>query len=121
MRSLTRALLMVLLVGVCVLQAGDRRIWLWYPSAFVSDQETVTYRVRIPRNEDNRSVALVATDGESIVRESDQQLSEQGPAICDFAWRLPAGEYALIAVLYGSQGEIARDSRPLTVRSKLDP
>jgi hypothetical protein len=104
---------------------------LWAPSAsgdeprvaflrgggrFISVDALVDYQVRVPIHADNRTLVLVALDGEFVVRRSDQDVStERRRTIWGVRWRLPPGELTVAAILVGIDGEVGRATRSVTV------
>jgi len=82
----------------------QKRVEILHASRYLTDDSSVTFEVRIPRDAENRSLAIAAIDDTGdTVRESDQQLDQDSPTLFPIAW-LPfdAGNYTLIAEVYGS-------------------
>jgi hypothetical protein len=114
-----RRLLGVALLAYCALAAGDPpRVKFLWPTRFTTDQMGTAWIVVVERHPEHRQLALVAVDGDVVIRRSDVQLEgEKAPRVHRIEWRgaLPAGELTIAALVFSSTNEVARATVPITV------
>ena len=90
------------------------------PPAFVPETEIVTYYVRVPRHEENRLLIVGAFDGSERVTETRREFhGVNSQAMWNIEWRLPAGELEIVAAVFSQTEQVGRDSRRVTVYSRL--
>jgi hypothetical protein len=105
-------------LALAALANEPKRVYFYYPRAYVADTEVITYRVRVPIHGANRLLIVVAQDGEFEVQRSEFHVDER-QSFYDAKFRLPAGEVYLLAALFGADREIARDTWKVTVYARL--
>lgn len=115
---MTRALLCVaVLAGFAVGIAPPPLVAIVSAPAFATDQQSLTIRVRVEPDPENRRLTLAAVQDDVIVRRSDEDLD--GAAAPRTRWvtwyPLPEGEFVLVAVVWGTGYQRGRDWRTLTV------
>lgn len=128
-----RALVLVLVVVVLILQAGlttPTRVSIVRPIQIVNEYAHLRYQVQVDPHAENRALVLAAVDTsleratlEDATRLTSEQLDgEHAPRTRWVEWKygLPAGDYVVVAVLYsGIKNEIARASVPVTVLARF--
>lgn len=119
-----RALALVLLVVVLVLQMGSEstRVSIIRPTRFLYDDQSSRWWVRVEPHDEHRWLVLAAMDEGGPVRSSREQLDgANAPRTRWIDWRsgLPAGDYRVVAIVYSQSKEVARASVPLTVLARF--
>lgn len=86
---------------------------------FAIEGSSVQAMVRVARNAENRMLQLTV-DSENYYRSSEIQLDGDGAAVTHYLQMrsLPAGDYAFLAVVYGTRGERARSFEEFRLLSR---
>jgi len=88
---------------------SERPITVRVTPLFAMEGSPVQAIVRVARSSENRTLRITV-DSESYYRSSELQLDGDNGAITHYLpmHSLPAGDYAFLAVVFGTQGERAR-------------
>lgn len=94
---------------------AERVAWI-QPPTYVSAESDVIYAIRVPRHAENRRLEVAAFAGDLRVTHTQRDLHGlASPALYNVKWRLEAGTYLLIAAVFDTEGEAARDVHGVTV------
>jgi hypothetical protein len=118
MRRLTLIALALLWLGM----AEAPVISLVRPQPFIAENFATEFRVRIPRNDDNRRVEVSAidkADGERVAF-SERPIDGGSPQLQVFKLILPRGSLTLTATLFGVHGQRGKVQAPVRVLSPSD-
>lgn len=116
-----RGVVLILLVLCCIGTAGDDHPRITFINAphYVSDRDTITIQVRIDPRPEHRLFVLLAVDGDLEVSRHEEQLDgDQASRTRWVRWKLPPGEWTLVAAVIGAQQHVlAVVQTPITVIS----
>ncbi|MBI2834427.1 MAG: hypothetical protein HYX76_08375 [Acidobacteria bacterium] len=120
MRFLVSAI--ILLIGAQTATA-DAPVSLLLPQRIAPAYSDVFVTARVPRHTDNRLLRVQVDNGDTFLRATDFQLDgEEAPIAYQVQWRdLPQGDYAVTAVVIGTQGIRGRTETTLKLRPALPP
>lgn len=102
--------------GCLALAKNEPPVRFVRPPAIVSDREIVTFQIQVEPDPVNRLLVVAASDGDLVVRRSDEELNGDKAARTRWLrWRLPVGEFQMAAIVYGAEGPRGRAVHPITV------
>lgn len=110
-------LIVALLLAAYAASAAPKVAILSSPG-IVRAGETVQLTIRVEPNQANRLLVVEAADDGGTVRRTDEQLEgDKAPRTRWLSWIMPPceGGCVFVSALYGVNGFIARDTKPVTV------
>lgn len=96
--------------------ANTPRVAFIRAPALAPEDAVVTYLIRVPRHPDNRLLVVCAFEADMQVSEMRRELDGVNSApLVTVRWRLPEGEFYLVAAVYDSERQVGRATHHLTV------
>ena len=98
---------------------SERAVTVRVSPSFAIEGSPVQAMVRVARHSENRMLQITV-DSENYYRSSEIQLDGDSGAVTHYLpmSSLPAGDYAFLAVVYGTHGERARSSEEFRLLSR---